>query len=183
MVSRAYAGDPSRDRVRGSLAGILCGVLAIAAHGFEGELPHSSALALLLLISGAVGAAVGSSAGRGRFRLFAALGTGQLLVHSALTVATGPAHPHMAPEGVGATGEAMLAAHIGATILCVLLITAVERLYAAVSRVLWTLLSRFDPLPADHDRAVRAARVIDRRPRADLLGAITLRGPPALLAS
>ncbi|MFE3190770.1 hypothetical protein ACFXHA_17300 [Nocardia sp. NPDC059240] len=157
--------------------------MAIAAHGFEGELPHSSALALLLLISGAVGAAVGSPAGRGPVRLFAALGTGQLLVHSALTVATGPAHPHGTPEGLGATGAAMLTAHIAATVLCVLLITAVERLYAAVSRVLWTLLSRFDPLPADRDRVVLAARAIARRHRADLLCAITLRGPPTLLAS
>ncbi|MGY4099606.1 hypothetical protein ACW2Q0_08600 [Nocardia sp. R16R-3T] len=182
MMSLGCARDTARDRVRGSLTGILCGVLAVAAHGFEGELPHSAALALLLLISGAVGAVVGSSAGRGRVRLFAALGAGQLLMHSALCVDADPMHAHAAAEGVGVAGEVMLAAHVGATVLCALIIAAVERVYVTVSRVMWTVLGQFDLLPADRDRAVRAPRAAAVGARADLLGAISLRGPPTVAA-
>jgi hypothetical protein len=68
MMLLTRAGDASRDRIHGSLAGILCGLLAIATHGFDGMLPHSSAL--VLLVSGVVGATVGSPSGRTPGALF-----------------------------------------------------------------------------------------------------------------
>lgn len=178
MVVLACAGAPSRDRIRGSLAGILCGLLAIAAHGFEGALPHSAALTLLLVVSGAVGAAVGSPAGRGRVRLVAALGAGQFLAHNALMMATVADHSHTTVEGSGVAGWTMLAAHAVATVLAALLIAAVERVYAAVSRAVWSLLAHFESLAPDEDRLVRTPDAPARPPGALLLGAISRRGPP-----
>jgi hypothetical protein len=168
----------STDRIRGGLAGVACGVLAIAAHGIEGGLPRSSGLALLLVVSGAVGAGVGSSAGRGRLRLFGLLALGQLVEHLALVVAAGPAHTHQAMASTGRAGSVMFAAHAAATLLCALLIAAAERVYRAVSRVVWTLLTRFAPNPVSDDRLVRAPRAAEPRGAAGLRGAISRRGPP-----
>ncbi|MFJ4655464.1 hypothetical protein ACIP5Y_29655 [Nocardia sp. NPDC088792] len=188
MMLRTSVGDTSRDRIRGSLAGILCGLLAIAAHGCEGALPDSTALALLLLVSGVVGAAVGSPAGRSRIGLFAILGLGQFLVHNALMVAPGGHHATAMgmgdmTEGSGRSGLFMLAAHAAATLVCALVIAAVERVYALVSRVVRTLLADFGPLPQGDDRLARIPRVAVRAPGAELLGAISRRGPPLGLSA
>ncbi|MBU3060436.1 hypothetical protein KO481_02725 [Nocardia sp. NEAU-G5] len=183
MMLLTRAGDTSRDRIRGSLAGILCGLVAIAAHGFEGMLPHSSALVLLLLVSGAVGAAVGSPSGRGRAALFGLLAAGQLVEHAALTATAGAHDMHSTVEGAGRGGLLMLTAHGIATLACALLIFAVERFYAAVSRVARTMLAEFGPLPPADDRLARIPRAVVRRPNSALLSAISPRGPPAMSAA
>jgi ABC-type branched-subunit amino acid transport system permease subunit len=167
----------SADRVRGGLAGVTCGVLAIAAHGFEGDLPHSAAWALLLLVSGVVGTAIGSPTGRGRVRLFSMLALGQLFGHLALSAA-GTTHVHREVEGVGREGWLVLAAHGVATMLCALLIVAAERVYTAASTVVRTLLTRFEPLPVIGDGAVPAPPVVHRCREVLLRAAISRRGPP-----
>lgn len=208
MMLRTSVGDTSRDRIRGSLAGILCGLLAIAAHGCEGALPDSTALALVLVVSGVVGAAVGSPAGRSRIGLFALLGAGQFLVHNALMMTSGAhrihsmamddmggramdghamaAHAmaahgmaaHGMAEGSGRSGLLMLAVHALATLVCALVIAAVERVYAMASRVVRTLLADFGPLPRVDDRLTRIPRADARPPGSVLPGAISPRGPP-----
>ncbi|MFI1912641.1 hypothetical protein [Nocardia sp. NPDC020380] len=198
MMLRTSVGDTSRDRIRGGLAGILCGLLAIAAHGCEGALPDSTALALVLVVSGVVGAAVGSPAGRSRIGLFAILGLGQFLVHNALMVTSGAhqAHSmtmdnmagramnghamaaHAMAEGSGRSGLLMLAVHALATLVCALVIAAAERVYAMASRVVRTLLADFGPLPQADDRLARIPRADARPPGSVLPGAISPRGPP-----
>ncbi|MFE2957247.1 hypothetical protein [Nocardia tengchongensis] len=182
MELLARAGDLSHNRIRGILAGLLCGLLAIAAHGFEGELPNSSSLALLTVVSGGVGVMVGSRMVLGRVRLFAALGAGQFVAHTALTVASAsmPQH-HAEVEGSGAAGHVMLAAHAAATLVCALVIAATERIYAAISRAFRSLLDRFEPLLPHHDRPAPVVRVADPSAHALLLGAISRRGPPVVL--
>ncbi|MEU4345578.1 hypothetical protein AB0H00_30730 [Nocardia sp. NPDC023852] len=167
----------SADRVRGGLAGVTCGVLAIAAHGFEGDLPHSAALALLLVVSGVVGSATGSRTGRGRVRLFSMLALGQLFGHVALSAA-GTADGHREVEGVGREGWLVLVAHGVATLLCALLIVAAEHVYTAASTVVRTLLARFEPLPVIGDEAVPAPSGLHRCREVRLPAAISRRGPP-----
>lgn len=156
---------------------MTCGVLAIAAHGFEGDLPHSAALALLLVVSGAVGSATGSRTGRGRVRLFSMLALGQLFGHVALSAA-GTADVHREVEGVGREGWLVLVAHGVATLLCALLIVAAEHVYTAASTVVRTLLARFEPLPVIGDGAVPAPSGLHRCREVPLPAAISRRGPP-----
>lgn len=173
----ADGGNAAGDRLRGGLAGITCAALAVAAHEHVAAIPHSAALAFLILIGGLVGVAVGSHAGRGRLRLLALLLAGQLVEHLALTMASEPGRMSSLPMHSGCQGPMMLAAHVLAAGLCALLIAATERLYATVTgvvRVLCALLPSHWPTERADSRPRSAAAPVDIL----LWGAISRRGPP-----
>lgn len=165
------------DRVRGGLAGVTCAALAAAAHGHVAALPHSAALAFLILIGGLVGVAVGSGAGRGRLRLLALLLAGQLVEHLALTMASEPGRMSSLPMHSGCQGPMMLVAHVLAAGLCAVLIAAAERVYSTVSDVVRVLCALLQPVWPTEPAGCRPRSA--SAPRYILLwGAISRRGPP-----
>ncbi|RMI29713.1 hypothetical protein [Nocardia stercoris] len=106
----AQARRTAAARLRGGAAGVVCGVLAIAAHGWAagGPPPASGALTLLLAAATVVGAVVTTlpSARRSATALAAALLAGQALSHAALS-----ADAMTMPGGHAMWTPAMLAAH------------------------------------------------------------------------
>ncbi|MBO0856549.1 MAG: hypothetical protein J2P18_22610 [Nocardia sp.] len=172
----------SADRIRGALAGITCGVLAFEAHGLEGGGSNSAAFTLVLAISGAVGAGIGSRAGRGTPMCFGLLALGQLIGHMALSITAGAGDPVPAElDGDECSGWLMLAAHAVATVTSALLISAAERCYRLIAGLVWTLLSAFIPGPVTGDRQIRIAGATRRRVAGVLRGTISRRGPPIRL--
>lgn len=114
--SVAVTSSPdTRARLRGAFVGAASGALSIAAHGVGGGdmMPNESALVLLVVVSAALGAAV--SILGSRLPLVAVLALGQLLGHTILAIAS--EHHH----GSSLT-PSMLGAHLGATLVCAVLI-------------------------------------------------------------
>ncbi|PPJ22453.1 hypothetical protein C5E45_06560 [Nocardia nova] len=187
--SRRAVRRPGIDGLRGGLVGGAVVVLAVAAHGWaDGGYPGSATLALLLLSAAATGtfASMLPSTGgaRGRTGVLAALGGGQAVSH--ITLSLLPTHrPGETSCGSGLSGlisvfpsSWMTLAHTLATVVCAVLIVAVERLYAAVSRSVRAVTTRPRP-PVD--LATPRWRTSARQPwqqwRAGALGS---RAPPVL---
>ncbi|MFF4027344.1 hypothetical protein ACFYY5_31290 [Nocardia elegans] len=150
---------PGIDGLRGGLVGMAVVVLAVAAHGWaDGGYPGSATLALLLLSAAATGTFASmlppTGGVSGRIGILAALGGGQAVSHIALSLL--PAHrPGETSCGSGLSGlisifpnNWMTLAHTLATVVCAVLIVAVERLYAAVSRSVRAVTTRPQP-PVD----------------------------------
>lgn len=164
-------------------------VLAVAAHGWaDGGYPGSATLALLLLSAAATGTFASmlppTGGARGRIGILAALGGGQAVAHIALSLL--PAHrPGETSCGSGLSGlisifpnNWMTLAHTLATVVCAVLIVAVERLYAAVSRSVRAVTTRPQP-PVDI--ATPRWRTSARQARQQWsAGALGSRAPPVL---
>ena len=166
-------------RLRGMAVGALTAALAVAAHGAGGGgLPSGSAVALLALVSLTLGALVttlGDTADVGL--LVAALAVGQLLNH-VLLGAAGHSHPPATDAPLGP----MLAAHVVAIALGAALITAGERLCAALSRALIRVM-RAPRRPVAAQEAITVASTDQPRQSTRLLSAsLSHRGPPVSLA-
>ncbi|MFC4125259.1 hypothetical protein [Nocardia rhizosphaerae] len=141
IIEFAAAPAPSRAigaRLRGACAGSMSGALSLAAHGLAsgGALPGSTTVALLGVVSAAVGALV---AGIGPLRsgavgLVAVLLGGQLLGHTTMSWS---GHAHHAADSLGL---GMLCAHLVAAVVAAVLIVGVEAAYrigaAALGRML-----------------------------------------------
>ncbi|MEU4314761.1 hypothetical protein [Nocardia sp. NPDC024068] len=140
--------------LRGCVVGAATGALALAAHGAAGGgYPTSEGAALLLLTALLTGFAAGAAAGSGRPRSgFAArigvvlpLAIGQGIGHWALTGLTD--HHIVTPVEAAEPQSVMFAAHLIATLVCAVAITAAEQLYRVASAVLRVLLGSSRPLP------------------------------------
>ena len=155
------------------LVGATVAALAVAAHGSAGGgWPGSAPLTLWLCAAAGIGAIatlLPVPAGTpSRTALLAAVATGQLVAHLALSVSAGPDPMAAGRESCGAAGTflataspfggPMAAAHALATLVCAILIIAAERLYTVVSRAIRTLSGPARPLSP----APRAARWADR---------------------
>ncbi|RMI29717.1 hypothetical protein EBN03_25335 [Nocardia stercoris] len=166
----------SADRIRGGLSGVTCGVLAVTAHGWAGELPGSAALTVLLAVGCAVGAGTATVVGRSRFGLFTASAAGQFAAHMLLSASAGRSDMPMSEPGE--SGWLMLAAHALATLICVVLTVAADRWYRALSSTVRTLVRPFEPHRVHGELRIVRTRAVVRRIAEHLLGAISRRGPP-----
>ncbi|MCK0177304.1 MULTISPECIES: hypothetical protein [Mycobacteriaceae] len=163
----------------GALVGLCSALLTAAAHtAVAGTMPSGAAAALVLLISGSLGAVSGAAAMNG-FRsragsLAAALVAGQVLGHIALSLAHG-GHD-LLPSAT------MFAAHTVAAVALGLLISLVTHLYVVCASVLcWLslfLVHRGRPVA----RPVRATRAVVVRPVLFHSG-WGMRAPPRLALS
>lgn len=120
--------------MRGASVGACSAAVAIAAHGAAGgSLPTGPALVLLGLVATALGAVVAGfrirPAGSHFATLTAAMCVGQTAGHITLTAVAG--HHHESAPAVP-----MLAAHLGAALLCALLTVLAEQLYRTAVSVL-----------------------------------------------
>lgn len=158
--------------------GALTAALAVAGHGIGGGgQPTSTALTLLVLGCGGVGALAGgefTDSRRGnRVALLGALTAGQWLGHLTLTAAL--PHPHPGPT---LWGPSMLAAHAAATAACAALILAAESLYGPVTRTLRVILG--DPVPtASTPSGIPVPTGAAIGPHRFLDHVVSRRGPPA----
>jgi hypothetical protein len=143
--------------------GAVVAALAVAAHGLAGGgYPEATGLTLLLAAATAVGtlaATLPATGHAGRTALFALLTGGQWAGHEALTGLIGGHHGptcagHAVFAGLHLPGGLMAAAHTLAAVLCAVLITLADRLYAALSRAIRAVVTRPGPLPP----VVRALR-------------------------
>lgn len=166
--------------LRGCVVGAATGALALAAHGAAGGgYPASDGMALLLLTAVLSGFAAGAAGGRVRWHSGFASGIGVLLPlaigqgigHWALTGLTG--HHTAAAE----PGSVMFAAHLIATLICAVAITAAEQLYRVASATLRVLLGppRSRPRAPSRLAATLPATPGHRAPS----GASGPRAPPA----
>jgi hypothetical protein len=164
-------------RLRGLATASVTATLVAAAHAAAGGgLPSGGAVAELVVLATVIGA-VAYTVRAGTGALLALLATGQLLGHLLLGVV---GHSHSAH--VGPPAAAMLAAHVAAVGLGALLISAGERLCAAVSRTVRAAQLVPAELPSAAMAVVR--RFADQPMRSSLLLAASMshRGPPVSLA-
>ncbi|MEU1984990.1 hypothetical protein [Nocardia sp. NPDC019395] len=167
-------------RVRGAVAGLISGTVAVAAHGWAAPtaVPDSSSLMLLGATAAVLGALVAGlpPLRTGAAGLTAALAAGQIVGHICLGWGSGHLH-----HGDLQLTPAMIAAHLLAAWAAGLLVRGAETAYragvAALSRVIPLLLPR---LPATHGPVVPCfayrARAI---PRVAVAGPGGTRAPPA----
>ncbi|NKY33945.1 hypothetical protein HGA13_12785 [Nocardia speluncae] len=122
--------------VRGAVAGLISGSVAVAAHGWAAPsaVPDSTALMLLGATTAVLGALV-SGLRTGAAGLTAALAAGQLLGHFCLGWGSGHLH-----HGDLQLTPAMIAAHVLAAWAAALLVRGVEAAYrtgvAALARII-----------------------------------------------
>ncbi len=158
------------------MAGLLTAALTLAAHSVGGGAPPVGAGAIQLLIVAAVvgGLAAFTSQACAAGVMAALLAAGQLVGHGVLTV-----HSDHHSATVAAPTWAMVAAHVGATLLGASLISAGDHLCRALSRVLGGAAPH-GAYPAIASTSV-AGPSADQPMRAALLLASSMshRGPPA----
>jgi hypothetical protein len=165
------------DHLRGATAAVFTAALAVAAHGVaDGMAPAGGTVALLTVLSAALGAGVAKCASTSHTRvLVSVLATGQLAAHLALST-----------SGHGRGGWSwptpsalMLAAHLVAVLTGAMLVSACERLYTALSSVA-RRYPRATAGASPRSAPTVAVRSDPPRQRALLIAAsISHRGPPA----
>ncbi|MBO0681268.1 hypothetical protein JRC04_27715 [Mycolicibacterium sp. S2-37] len=165
--------------VCGALVGVCSALLTAAAHAaVAGSMPSGAAAAMVLLISGSVGAISGAAAiTRSRTHagvLAAALVVGQILGHVALSLGHGghdllPSAP-------------MLAAHAAAAVALGVLISLVSHLYVVCASVLCWLSLVFVHRSRPAPRPIRETKVVVARPVLFHSG-LGMRAPPRLALS
>lgn len=161
--------------VRGAGLALLCALLTATAHAAGGgSLPD---LALLVVLLPLLGGVLTHLARRttGTAGLVAVLGGGQLALHLLLELLH-PGHP--GPPAAAA----MLATHVGATLVLALAVRRADAGLAAVAAALRRVLPRRPvPPPLGRPRAtvVAAPPAAVPRPAAGLCSAGSRRGPPA----
>lgn len=163
----------------GALVGVCSALLTAVAHtAVAGTLPSGAAAAMVLLVSAAVGAVSGAAAiSRSETPaapLAAALVSGQVLGHVALSLAHGghdllPSAP-------------MLAAHAAAAVALGLLISLVTHLYVVCASVLCWLSLVFIHRGRPAARPARVTKVVVARPVL-LRSGLGMRAPPSTALS
>lgn len=182
---------PAAPALRGTVVGALTVGLASAAHGSAGGMcPSARGVALLVMAAAAIGAVVAvatRSAGlpRSRTALVIALLGGQAAGHTVLMLVGAHHGAGQAAGGAmhmpqGAPGLGMAAAHLVASILCTVLVTAAESLYGPIISAIRRLAPIPPPAPARPDVPVArpAGRAIPVH-SAPPISTLSRRGPPA----
>lgn len=163
--------------LRGGVAGVATGVLAMLAHAeASGSLPGPAVIVPPVLLMGLIAAGLGGRE-RGPWTILALVGTGQLAMHTLLSMAA--SHPQTTAGHDGP--ENMLAAHVLATLVVVAVLTGTERAVFLLVTVLTSRLPRkLSPLPATAPLRLAPPTLPLRRPVADVLRRRiqTRRGPP-----
>lgn len=150
--------------------------MTIAAHGLAGGgYPDGAALTLLFTVCAMVGAAATFVRISSWLVVAALLGFGQFAGHFVLAGLLDTGHTHNSSTF---GGWLMLASHATATVLCAILIAGAERLYAAISNTLRTVLRSVPPIPKTPRRAPLTSQTTPALFRAPLRGALSRRGPP-----
>lgn len=173
--------SPAPARLRGTAAGLLTAALTLAAHSVGGgALPVGASAIQLLVIAAVVGGLATRtsrntpSRARVAWVMGALLAAGQLVGHGVLAA-------HGDHHGIAAEAPtwAMVAAHVGATVVGASLISAGDHLCRALSRVL-RKTARHGAYPAIAPQSV-ARPSADQPMRAELLlaSSVSHRGPPA----
>lgn len=168
--------DPAAP-LRGTAVGSLTAALAVAAHGIGGGvLPGGAVAAQLVILAVTLGSVAATVAcARRAVVLWGLLGAGQLLAHVLLATA---GHSHDARPGV-----VMFGAHLAAVSLGAGLIASGARLWAAVSRVVRTVVPGGRILPVSTVRVI--ARGMNRPLQSALFlaASVSHRGPPVGLTA
>ena len=158
-------------RVRGGIVGGACALTGITAHAAaQGMLPSTSTLLVVIAVAVAIGAVVTATP---RLPNLAALLAGQGAVHLLLVLLSGHHHDLLQPS--------MAVTHSLGTVAALVAIAAVEALASTLRDVVVLVVSlltyRGMRRSTTRPRIVRVigAPVVHRH-----LGAVGLRGPPAL---
>ncbi|MFD4402631.1 hypothetical protein ACFWPH_07685 [Nocardia sp. NPDC058499] len=163
-------------RVRGAVAGLISGSVAVAAHGWAAPtaVPDSTAIMLLGATAAVLGALV-SGFRTGPAGLTAALAAGQLLGHFCLGWGSGHLH-----HGDLQLTPAMIAAHVLAAWAAALLVRGAETAYRTGAAALARIIPFFPRVPAIAGPAPLRTTHRDRLiPRILVTGAGGTRAPPA----
>lgn len=160
---------PAR-RVRGGAVGLCTGALAVFAHtSADGTLPHVGVVVpLVTLLTWATSGLARRELTVGSLVLLIA--GGQLAMHLAMSLAT---HHTGNPR-------TMLAAHVLATAVVVLVLAGAERTVCALARAIESVLpTKFTPLPATAPLAAPAPEPRHVTTSVVSLDVLSWRGPPA----
>lgn len=165
--------------LRGGVAGISTGALALLAHAEAGAaLPDPAVFVPPVLLMGLIAAGFGRRE-RGPWTILALVGTGQLAMHTLLSMTV--SHPQVHGH-TGDGPELMLAAHVLATLVVVTVLTGAERAMFLLLAVLMSRLPR-RPVPLPATAPLRLAPLAQPllRPVSNVLRrrVQTRRGPPA----
>ncbi|WP_280438452.1 hypothetical protein [Nocardia carnea] len=163
-------------RVRGAVAGLISGSVAVAAHGWATPtaIPDSTAIMLLGATTAVLGALV-SGLRTGPAGLTATLAVGQLLGHFCLGWGSGHLH-----HGDLQLTPAMIAAHVLAAWAAALLVRGAETAYRAGAVALSRIIPLFPRVPAIAGPAPLRTAHRDRLiPRILVTGTGGTRAPPA----
>ncbi|MFI5720159.1 hypothetical protein [Nocardia sp. NPDC051750] len=170
-------------RVRGAVAGLISGTVAVAAHGWAAPtaVPDSTAIMLLGATSAVLGALVAGlrPLRTGAAGLTAALAAGQLLGHICLGWGSGHLH-----HGDLQLTPAMIAAHISAAWAAGLLVRGAEAAYRGAAAALARVIPLLPRIPAVAGPvSLRIAHRDRAIPRIIVVASGGTRAPPvALLA-
>lgn len=162
-------------RVRGAVAGLISGGVAVAAHGWAAPttIPDSTAIMLLGATAAVLGALVAGFR-TGQAGLTAALAAGQLVGHFCLGWGSGHLH-----HGDLQLTPAMIAAHVLAAWAAALLVRGTEAAYRAGAAALSRIIPLVPRPPAIAGPAPLRATHRDRLvPRILVTGTGGTRGPP-----
>ncbi|SFA73184.1 hypothetical protein SAMN05216266_101108 [Amycolatopsis marina] len=165
--------------LRGGVAGIATGTLALLAHAEAGAaLPDPALFVPPVLLMGLVAAGLGGRE-RGPWTILALVGAGQLAMHTLLSMTVSHARSH----GHGNDNpEFMLFAHVLATLVVVTVLTGAERAVFLLFAVLTSRLPRrLTPLPATAPLRLAPLAPIPPSPVSSVLRrrVQTRRGPPS----
>ena len=159
---------------RGAAAGLLTGALTIAAHSVGGGVPAGATAGQLLLVAAIVGGVAVSVPRANDVRvLLCLLATGQLVGHAVLAT---QGHIHGTPSAP--PGWVMPAAHLVATAVGAVLISAGDQLCRALSRVVSRVARRHVPAAMAPRLATVANADHPMRSTLQLAFSISHRGPP-----
>ncbi|TSD94270.1 hypothetical protein FOS14_21180 [Skermania sp. ID1734] len=163
-------------RLSAAAAGVLTGVLGLAAHSVGcGREMISSPIAAIAVVVACVVAAVARSVSPATLRLVAILGGGQVLVHFGMqTVEPSAMMPAMSGQ--------MLVSHTVATVACALLLAAATRLYGPITTAAQAFWRSVIPLVLPQEAAATVVVSADTAAaglaRQCLVAAVRWRGPP-----
>ncbi|MEV6243420.1 hypothetical protein [Lentzea sp. NPDC051838] len=157
-------------RARCAAVGVVTGALAVLAHSTaDGHLPDAGlvfSLVALLTWAGAGFAKAELTPGR----MLALIGGGQVAMHFMMTLAASRHDHHDTSD--------MVASHVVATVLTVVVLATAERTVLALARAIASVLPRkLTPLPATAPLVVATPRVLPAV--VVFLDVLSWRGPPA----
>ncbi|MET9627163.1 hypothetical protein ABZX92_06840 [Lentzea sp. NPDC006480] len=157
-------------RVRCAAVGVVTGALAVLAHSTaDGHLPDAGlAFSLVGLLTWACAGFARRELTPGRMLVL--IGAGQLAMHFMMSLAASR-HEHADPSR-------MVAAHVAATALTVVVLATAERTVLALARAVASVLPRrLTPLPATAPLVVATPRIAPAV--IVFLDVLSWRGPPA----
>ncbi|MGW4212066.1 hypothetical protein ACWEIJ_29005 [Lentzea sp. NPDC004789] len=158
-------------RARCAVVGVVTGALAVLAHTTaDGELPDTGlVVSLVAMLTWACTGFARRELTPGR--MLALIGGGQLAMHFVMSLAASRHDHHAEPSR-------MVAAHVAATVLTVVVLAAAERTVLALARAVASVLPRRPaPLPATAPLVAVTPRPLPSV--VVFLDVLSWRGPPA----